>query len=378
MNEKITKNSISGQTEWLLASLVEASRKSHIKEIAGRYGVKVSDKMTKQQMTEAIVPVLELNAGIRLKQYSQTEMKLLLDCFRNDNIDENTALQILDSAPYADGVVFLSVKKDVISAIIPKELAGKVMMHCASHCFLSDEDKLTRTARACAMIYGRFTPALLAKVFHAAYVDQSVTPEEAEAFLSQADCPEFSYENGEAVYRLAPPAPHSEWADGLEEALPTRREIEAYAAYGLDSTNYYYRQAVHFIYNNQNASYENANLLMRKIAVWCVTDGDLQDIFDFVQTSEMPISVSQFEFLLNMLGELSDKTRKQSLKGHRHCDVVGVPPIVMPQLVIKRTDELFDGNAPRPIHVGQKIGRNDPCPCGSGKKYKKCCGRTMK
>ncbi|MDT8274154.1 MAG: SEC-C metal-binding domain-containing protein, partial [Desulfomonilia bacterium] len=24
---------------------------------------------------------------------------------------------------------------------------------------------------------------------------------------------------------------------------------------------------------------------------------------------------------------------------------------------------------------GKKIGRNDPCPCGSGKKYKLCCGR---
>ncbi|MBO8093926.1 MAG: SEC-C domain-containing protein, partial [Prosthecochloris sp.] len=24
---------------------------------------------------------------------------------------------------------------------------------------------------------------------------------------------------------------------------------------------------------------------------------------------------------------------------------------------------------------GDKIGRNDPCPCGSGKKYKKCCGQ---
>ena len=23
-----------------------------------------------------------------------------------------------------------------------------------------------------------------------------------------------------------------------------------------------------------------------------------------------------------------------------------------------------------------KIGRNDPCPCGSGKKYKKCCGKN--
>ena len=24
---------------------------------------------------------------------------------------------------------------------------------------------------------------------------------------------------------------------------------------------------------------------------------------------------------------------------------------------------------------GKKVGRNDPCPCGSGKKYKNCCGR---
>jgi len=26
-----------------------------------------------------------------------------------------------------------------------------------------------------------------------------------------------------------------------------------------------------------------------------------------------------------------------------------------------------------PISVEEKIGRNDPCPCGSGEKYKKCC-----
>ena len=28
----------------------------------------------------------------------------------------------------------------------------------------------------------------------------------------------------------------------------------------------------------------------------------------------------------------------------------------------------------RTVVKGEKIGRNDPCPCGSGKKYKKCCG----
>ena len=25
--------------------------------------------------------------------------------------------------------------------------------------------------------------------------------------------------------------------------------------------------------------------------------------------------------------------------------------------------------------TSNKVGRNDPCPCGSGKKYKQCCGR---
>ena len=29
------------------------------------------------------------------------------------------------------------------------------------------------------------------------------------------------------------------------------------------------------------------------------------------------------------------------------------------------------------IRKEKKIGRNDPCPCGSGKKYKKCCGRNV-
>jgi preprotein translocase subunit SecA len=28
-----------------------------------------------------------------------------------------------------------------------------------------------------------------------------------------------------------------------------------------------------------------------------------------------------------------------------------------------------------PVHVEKKVGRNDPCPCGSGKKYKNCHGR---
>ncbi|WP_455199281.1 YchJ family protein [Kaarinaea lacus] len=35
-----------------------------------------------------------------------------------------------------------------------------------------------------------------------------------------------------------------------------------------------------------------------------------------------------------------------------------------------------DGKGQEPVRRDSpKVGRNDPCPCGSGKKYKKCCGR---
>ena len=32
-------------------------------------------------------------------------------------------------------------------------------------------------------------------------------------------------------------------------------------------------------------------------------------------------------------------------------------------------------NRPKPKEAEKKVGRNDPCPCGSGNKYKKCCGK---
>ncbi len=48
--------------------------------------------------------------------------------------------------------------------------------------------------------------------------------------------------------------------------------------------------------------------------------------------------------------------------------------------VAKPTEESLgdEKKVSEPRKVGQKVGRNDPCPCGSGKKYKKCCGNDLK
>ncbi|MGI9178782.1 MAG: SEC-C metal-binding domain-containing protein [Pirellulales bacterium] len=40
-------------------------------------------------------------------------------------------------------------------------------------------------------------------------------------------------------------------------------------------------------------------------------------------------------------------------------------------------DQRGDAGSAEPIrNLGQKVGRNDPCPCGSGRKFKNCCGKS--
>ena len=47
-----------------------------------------------------------------------------------------------------------------------------------------------------------------------------------------------------------------------------------------------------------------------------------------------------------------------------------------PIWTLKGTSPLdLEARSKTTLHVENKVGRNDPCPCGSGKKYKKCCGR---
>ena len=47
----------------------------------------------------------------------------------------------------------------------------------------------------------------------------------------------------------------------------------------------------------------------------------------------------------------------------------------IPQDQLDAEEEILANTKPvDPIEADKEPGRNDPCPCGSGKKYKKCCG----
>jgi preprotein translocase subunit SecA len=70
--------------------------------------------------------------------------------------------------------------------------------------------------------------------------------------------------------------------------------------------------------------------------------------------------------------------------GMREASASRTPPPILDALERKQRraqqnlefQAAAQAEAPKPVRAGAKIGRNDPCPCGSGKKYKKCCGRV--
>ena len=58
----------------------------------------------------------------------------------------------------------------------------------------------------------------------------------------------------------------------------------------------------------------------------------------------------------------------------KHAETVGMGFAGQPEEQQQQGGNVSAGKK-QPVKVGKKVGRNDPCPCGSGKKYKHCCGK---
>ncbi len=69
----------------------------------------------------------------------------------------------------------------------------------------------------------------------------------------------------------------------------------------------------------------------------------------------------------------SDAERQEEIKNKASVVAAPViPGVKFKNMVESRTDSQ---EKQKPVKVEKKVGRNEPCPCGSGKKYKHCCGR---
>jgi hypothetical protein len=127
--------------------------------------------------------------------------------------------------------------------------------------------------------------------------------------------------------------------------------------------------------------------LVRKLEAFATGDPDLNGfvisgLIDLGATEAIDLIRRAFadnQVELQVAGDVEDVEMEMGLRAERSTPPprLGLFNRVFPprgSLADGADDEADDrafGNAP--VRRGPKVGRNDPCPCGSGKKYKKCC-----
>ncbi len=144
---------------------------------------------------------------------------------------------------------------------------------------------------------------------------------------------------------------------------------------------------------------EIVRALSKTITLWQVDEHwkvhlrNMDDLKQSVQNATYeqkdPLLIYKFEsfnLFKKMLEELSEDILSFMFRAHiplRDASQAKQAPAQqrkpdMSRLQTSRTDLVTNGDKTKsnaPVHVDKSVGRNDPCPCGSGKKYKNCHGR---
>ncbi|MBN1326888.1 MAG: preprotein translocase subunit SecA [Candidatus Cloacimonetes bacterium] len=138
------------------------------------------------------------------------------------------------------------------------------------------------------------------------------------------------------------------WRDHLHE-MDLLKEGIGFRAYGQKDPLIEYKKEAYLLFQDLVAKIHRE--VSRKVfTTYIIAPENLQDFIKMAEQRHQAASAFQ---QARPTADPALQTGEQS----------GMPPAMGERPKLK------------PRVVGEKIGRNDPCPCGSGKKYKKCCGR---
>ncbi len=149
--------------------------------------------------------------------------------------------------------------------------------------------------------------------------------------------------------------------------IPSRKKILKYADEDyFDKTNEYIK-LFNYLTNKMYLTDETADDLCKYISHQCLLDNDTYVILDDDLLLDIGVKTQKdFDNIYMIIEQMHNTTRKQIFFGYTGQELNDMG--------------LYD-NIDIPYNVSmtraapKKIGRNEPCPCGSGKKYKNCCGR---
>ncbi|MCT8977531.1 SEC-C metal-binding domain-containing protein [Clostridium sp. CX1] len=163
---------------------------------------------------------------------------------------------------------------------------------------------------------------------------------------------------------------YKNWTDMVIEFVKTRGEAEFWKEYGSIEKHIYskllaeHNDAINGTIKDLAEKYETTTVFFMGFLDG-INDSLVEslDLENLEETSEINAKVNFEKLYFNMLDAKADY-----LYGLPQWEAIFSPE--------KRKEIRQSWVASKTIVNKNKVGRNDPCPCGSGKKYKQCCGKN--
>lgn len=162
---------------------------------------------------------------------------------------------------------------------------------------------------------------------------------------------------------------------GRKFYIPSVDEVLDYAKNGYPTRSASYQKLGKFLMDEMKVSDAVKDQALFFIYKECSMDGRMSAIMENLGQKGIQFNDEQLEKFTKLIMDANNNTRMLEFRGYTPNEISGAvwpfatgkPHTAMPSFVSTA--------APMQPASTRKIYPNDPCPCGSGKKYKKCCGR---
>ena len=374
------KNAVKCELGLSLSKYLAAYTVDRLKILSMEHELPNRSKLKKAELVVALQSAI-LNEE-RLTQemivMSEEEFQFLLDVAHGHDFAGQAIHPGLYGYACRLGYLYLVLKDDVLHYEMPPEVKALVL-DSQTHDFLkkmADYRLKWEYISGLSNFYGMVTYEEVARLYNE-YNETDITPADLEdVFRAFSIRPQITqYYDGYLVNDFLLEEDEFELlSERVHELplsyIPSEEEILAYAddmyyewTPELDKLERYLAESFN------DLSEDDIHQLVEDIQLSITMEDSFQDIFDLFEGYELKFSsFEQVEEIGQLITDVINNTRLWSNRGYtpKELNKLNGSPLQEPPEIEAPKQE--------PIRV-QKIGRNDPCPCGSGKKYKKCCGK---
>ncbi|WP_138494620.1 YecA family protein [Paenibacillus pinistramenti] len=386
LSEQLTKEYvIKGTVVTGLTGLLSILNKTRLSALASAYEVAGRSKMKKEQLVEALAAQMTDPAYVRsvLLLAEEPEWKLFERLLKKPVLEDKGVGFGECGFLLEFGLVFAIQEDQKPFLILPDEVK-------AAYGKLNKADFRKQQARlwlihdyaaALSNLYGAYKADTLIKVFNAQNEEAPLTEEELSTALDHLLLREQMFTvHGEYIVNLAlEPEESEEDLNGLLELrgskpfyVPERSELLKYKDdlyFEMTPELVKLRDHVMKEYQLEKAA---ADAFVDDVQLDCAVESSFGEILEGLEKFGIqPGSKEQLAELTGLVQDVYNHTRMWSNGGHTPAELSRRQK---PGVIKAAHTTHYFPKKKQQVTV-TKVGRNDPCPCGSGQKYKKCCGK---